>query len=338
MVVDLASENTVRYYPGVDFLPGTLPGQTGTVTNNPAYKTSKLLMRKIMARGVEWTMGSAAGETKRYAANNIETPHAAMLDNNYYIGVFEVTQYQWKNIATNSAAKAFFVTNGDMRPMEKVSYNEIRNTHSTSSSATSVSAGTLRADPSTDSFLGLLRLRTSMDFDLPSEAQWEFAARAGHGAGYWSDGSKIQNIAQDTNLEKLGRFAANNPGGTTEQSGLAPEQGGTAIVGSYLPNDWGLYDVHGNVFEWCLDWFQNNIATTRASDDGNVYGGRVNISPTNLSKCLDGSTPSNGLRSRRGGSYRHNAGFARPASRENITPDTRGSPIGFRVVCTAGLK
>ena len=330
MVVDLASENTVRYYPGVDFLPGTLPGQTGTVTNNPAYKTSKLLMRKIMARGVEWTMGSAAGETKRYAANNIETPHAAMLDNNYYIGVFEVTQYQWKNIATNSAAKAFFVTNGDMRPMEKVSYNEIRNTHSTSSTDANVAAGTITTDPSRDSFLGLLRAKTGIDFDLPSEGQWEFAARSGHGSGFWNDGSPVLNTDTDVNLGRLGRYLNNNPAGTTFAD-VAPEAGGTAIVGSYAPSDWGLYDMHGNVFEWCLDWYKWDIRS---------HGGKLNISPTDPTKTLDNQTADK--RPRRGGSWFFPAGNARPAFRgdsdlSGFNPTLRAANNGFRVVCRAGL-
>ena len=68
MVVDLAAAHSIFYYPGVDFLPGSSIGQKGAVTNNTSYKTSKLLMRKIMARGVTWTMGSADGEKLRNAA------------------------------------------------------------------------------------------------------------------------------------------------------------------------------------------------------------------------------------------------------------------------------
>ena len=222
MVVDLAAANTVRYYPGVDFLPGSTPGQKGAVTNNIAYRTSKLLMRKIMAAGVEWTMGSANGETQRSAA--AETAHAVALTNNYYIGVFQVTQAQWKNIATNSTAVAEFKVEGDMRPMERVSYNEIRNAVNTTTANTSYN---WPAAPNPSSFLGLLRTKTGINFDLPSEAQWEFAARAGHGSGYWNDGSAIMNRDSDTNLNNLGRYGEDNPGGWNVTSSLGPSAGGT---------------------------------------------------------------------------------------------------------------
>ena len=222
MVVDLAAANTVRYYPGVDFLPGSEMGQKDAVTNNPAYKTSKLIMRKIIASGVEWTMGSADGETQRNAA--AETAHAVTLTNNYYIGVFNVTQAQWKNIAINSTAVSEFKVEGDMRPMERVSYNEIRNAVNTTTANTSYN---WPAAPNPSSFLGLLRTKTGINFDLPSEAQWEFAARAGHGSGYWNDGSAIMNRDSDTNLNNLGRYGEDNPGGWNVTSSLGPSAGGT---------------------------------------------------------------------------------------------------------------
>jgi len=324
MVVDVsaaAQPNTQKYYPAADFLPGG-------VANN-LYKTTTLLMRKIMAKDVTWTMGSTTLETKRTATR--EATHQVTLTNNYYIGVYEITQSQWSEVATNSAAIANFTAERSMRPMELVAYNEIRNTHSTSSSATSVAAGTVGVDPSSDSFLGLLRLKAGIDFDLPSEAQWEFAARAGHGSGCWGDGTEIGNGDTDDNLGNLGRYAKNNPSGTDATSTLTPSSGGTDIVGSHGQNDWGLYDMHGNVWEWCLDWYQDNIGS---------LNGYVNIDPLNPSCFLSGTVASGSLekRVRRGGSWNDVAGNCRPAFRNGNYPSTRNNGFGFRVCCTAGLK
>ena len=112
---------------------------------------------------------------------------------------------------------------------------------------------------------------------------------------------------------------------------------GTAIVGSYAPNDWGLYDMHGNVWEWCLDWYQENIATAKDASD-ELYGGRVNIDPSNPANYLSGASASGANRVNRGGSWNSAAGYCRPAYRHNYTPTNRGSNLGFRVLCSAGLQ
>ena len=332
MVVDLAAANTVRYYPAVDFLPGSEFGQKGAVTNNIAYKTTKLLMRKIMAKGVEWTMGSADGETQRRAAR--EAACVVSLTNNYYIGVFEVTQGQWKNIAVNSNASANFKVDGDVRPMECVCYNEIRNNvSSTAANATF----NWPNPPNPNSFLGKLRAKTGLDFDLPIDSQWEFAARAGHGSGYWNNGTAVMNKDEDDNMRGLGRYTKNG-GGTSETSTLSPSAGGTAVVGSYAPSDWGLYDMHGNVWEWCLDWYEENL-DHKSDAAGEAYGGRVNIDPSSSAKYLSGAdVPSTGTRVARSGAWNCAAGHCRSAFRNGLSPTYRGSYNGFRVVCSAGLK
>jgi len=314
MAVDLTATggaDTQTYYPAADFVPGGV--------TNADYKTSVLLMRKIMAKDVTWTMGSTPQETQRTAAS--ETAHRVTLANNYYIGIYLVTQAQWDLIQPNRLAPSYFnnAIDRSMRPVEQVSYNEIRNA---ANSATANTAYDWPADPNPGSFLGLLRTKSGLDFDLPSDAQWEFAARAGNGDTKWGDGSGILNQAADANLHLLGRYERNGGKVLSGNRYVAPAQScratnGTAIVGSYAPNAWGLYDMHGNVWEWCLDWYK---------DDVTALDGAVN-------------TVSGTSRLVRGGSWMDTADFCRSARRATGSPSDRTySHVGFRVVCTAGLR
>ncbi len=325
MVVDIsaaAQPNTQAYYPSADFLPGGL-------LSNQNYRTTKLVMRKIMAKDVEWTMGSTPLETQRNGSR--EATHQVTLTNNYYIGVFEVTQAQWDLIQPSRLAPSYYNNAADRarRPVEKVCYNEIRNAANSTVADTSHN---WPHDPNSNSFLGKLRTKSGIDFDLPSEAQWEFAARAGNGDTKWGDGSGILNSDNDANLDKLGRYERNGGKILNGSSYVKPEQScgaenGTAIVGSYTPNDWGLYDMHGNVWEWCLDWHMANITG---------FDGRVNINPSDPANPISGT--SDGYRIIRGGDWSSKADQSRPACRSRSTPDARGDHIGFRLVCTAGLQ
>ena len=322
MVVDIsaaAQPNTQMYYPAVEFLPGGLFG-------NDDYRTTKLVMRKIMAKDVTWTMGSTTLETN--TRKDREATHLVTLDNNYYIGVFEVTQSQWSLIQTDRPTPAYYsnASYRSMRPVEQVSYNEIRN------AANSTAANTAYDwpnDPNPGSFLGLLRTKTGIDFDLPSEAQWEFAARAGNGSTKWGDGSGITNTDTDSNLNSLGRYQKNGgKPGSSDPAASVNADNATAIVGSYRPNSWGLYDTAGNVWEWCLDWREDDITS---------FNGRVNIDSANPSKTLSGATGS--TRIGRGGAWNAGAGYCRPAYRDSDNPATQSLRVyGFRVLCTAGLQ
>lgn len=328
MAVDIsagAQPSTQTYYPAADFVPGGV--------TNGLYKTTKLLMRKIMAKDVEWTMGSTTLETQNRQAAR-ESTHQVTLTNNYYIGVYEVTQSQWSQVATNSTISANFTTERFMRPMEKVCYNEIRLKYDSNAAATAdeIANCSWPKKPNPSSFLGLLRSKTGLDFDLPSEAQWEFAARAGNGVGYWNDGSAILNTNPDDNLKLLGRYERNGGkvlSGTSygDPAASCGVTNGTAIVGSYAPNAWGLYDMHGNVWEWCLDWY---------ADDITAHGGKVNIDPATPANTLSDASGAN--RVLRGGGWYNAAGNCRPAYRNYNTPTSRNGNNGFRVLCSAGLQ
>jgi formylglycine-generating enzyme required for sulfatase activity len=333
MAVDIASaakSGSQRYYPSADFVPGGVLG-------NPDYRTTTILMRKIMAKDVTWTMGSTALETMRNK-NDSEKTHKVTLTNNYYIGVFEITQSQWGLIKADNLTPSRYNNPAyrAMRPVEQVSYNEIRN----SANKNANTAYDWPAEPNPASFLGLLYAKTGIRFDLPSEAQWEYACRAGNGDTKWGDGSGIQNKELDENLYRMARTRSN--GGRMISNNRWVDcpvdcdlLQGTAHVGTYKQNDWGLYDMHGNVWEWCLDWYEDNIATAKDSSGGD-YNGRLNIDPSNSQAFLSGKSAAN--RVIRGGSHYLEADAARSANRNSQGSSGTSFVIGFRVVCTAGLK
>ena len=289
---------TARYYTSTNFLPGGL-------LSNPAYRTSSIVMRKILAKDVTWTMGSV-NEVNRNSDR--EKPHTVALTNNYYIGVFEMTQRQWAlvfgayndNNFTNELVHA-------MRPAEMVCFNQIRN-----SNGLSAREGYEWPDaPFSDSMLGTLRQKTGIDFDLPSDAEWEFACRAGNGEGLWNDGSTYSNHVSDVHLNRLARNAS-NVGSPSRNSDASV---GTALCGSYAPNSWGLYDMHGNVGEWCLDWDRADLTGT----DGSVV---TEVSTEHV---------------RRSGLANDKIYLLRSASRALNKPELQHQYIGLRLACRAGL-
>ena len=313
MVVDIsdnAQQNTQRYYTSADCLPGG-------ILENEDYRKTKILMRKVMAKDVEWTMGSIGTEPGH---SDREATHTVTLTNNYYIGVFPVTQSQWYTIRRLGDISSYFNNPEDyaMRPMEKVSYNQIRMAAANSHVAAE-DAREWPGAPYSTSFLGVLRSKTGLDFDLPSEAQWEFAARAGHGSPDWGDGSTITSTTDDPSLTRLGRykFSGGYIDGSVEPASSCRATNGTAIVGTYEHNSWGIYDMHGNVWELCLDWYTKDISSL----DGAV------------------NTDSGTDRVRRGVSWSSPASDCRASSRGSWAPNYgAGNNVGFRLACTAGLQ
>jgi len=315
MVVDLSANSSQRvsYYPGEKFLPGGL-------LSNPDYRTTRLVMRKIPAEGAVFTMGSVSESGRN---TNNEDTHSATLANNYYIGVFEITQTQWTKVM-GSSSSSVFTTEGMMRPVECVSFVMIRENIASSGA---YDYQFLPAPYST-SFLGKLRTLAgnAIDFDIPSEAEWEYACRAGNGEGYWGDGAVIEvdkyvpgryrMNQEDTDIAMSGETAP------ATASTLTPSNA-TAICGSYLPNKWGLYDMHGNVQEWCLDFYKADITD---------LNGALNTTPA--------STSGNDGRRHvlRGGSWSDKSGGVRSAYRFNAIKTKALAHLGVRVKCTTGAK
>ena len=318
MVVDITASainnpDKVRYYPEAEFLPGGL-------LQNPAYKTTSLVMRRIPAAGVEWTMGSVE-EPGRDSER--ETAHKVTLSDDYYIGVFPVTQGQWMRLAGYNYS--VFKRSGDLnhfRPVDSVSYNEIRLVCGKDVIGNHVyaddSANLYPAAPHADSFLGKLRTLTGIAFDLPSEAQWEFAARAGHGEWRWGNGALYTQEYGCKNIP--GRYQRNGgclPGETwPPPSADCDETKGTSFVGSYDANGWGLYDCHGNIQEFCLGWFKKDITQD---------GGAV-ITVANSSQ----------LRVARGGAWQMRTKECRSAFRNTTDSSGRYQTVGLRLFCPMG--
>ena len=142
------------------------------------------------------------------------------------------------------------------RPVEKVSYNQIRG------------ADLGRWWPQMNavdevSFMGKLRAKTGRLFDLPTEAQWEYACRAGTTTDLNTGKNLAASNGVDGNMAEVGRYYYNSGRYNDSYSYDSTDELGTK-VGSYVPNAWGLYDMHGNVNEFCLDWYlaEELIGTT----------------------------------------------------------------------------
>lgn len=295
LVVDLSGGVSASSYP-VSYLDTVPPGGW-----TDEHKTTKLVLRRIPAG--TFTMGSPSSEPGR---ESYETAHQVTLTEDFYIGVFEVTQRQWELVMGDKPSFFTNVTHYQTRPVEYVSYYVIRENPDNSD------------DPAVDwpnndavnadSFMGKMRAKTGLTrFDLPTEAQWEYACRAGTTTAL-NSGHNLTNTVQDARMDEVGRYRHN---GGSEGSEASDPSEGTALVGSYLPNAWGLYDMHGNVWEWCLDRYA-------------TYPGTV----------TDPKGPSTGsVIIFRSGSWNYDAKYCRSAHRGILLPGTRRSQEGFRVCC-----
>ena len=227
------------------------------------HKTTKLVLRLIEPGSFK--MGGSYDVT---------------LTKPYYMGVFEVTQKQYELVTGNKPSNL----SGDTLPVERVSWDMIRGNSSTHNWPTVKTVDS-------NSFVGRIQGRTGLNFDLPTEAQWEYACCAGTTTTYYWGNSMDGTYAW--------------------YSGNSSSK--THIVGTRTPNDWGLYDMSGNVREWCLDW----------------YAG------LSLSENLEGPL-SGSYRVGHGGGWASSASACTSAFRIDIDPSSVNSINGFRLALHLG--
>ncbi|MBU0485901.1 MAG: formylglycine-generating enzyme family protein [Proteobacteria bacterium] len=200
--------------------------------------------------------------------------HEICLDG-FWIGKYEVTQGQWQKVLGNNLAH---FQNGDQFPVEQVSWNDAQE------------------------FIKILNRQNKENlFRLPTEAEWEYAARAGTTTPF-NTGEIISTTQANYNGTYLFGYGAKEE-----------YRQKTTAVGSFPPNPFGIFDMHGNVWEWCLDWYGKDYY--KDSPHHNPIGPK-----TGEAKVL------------RGGSWFRSPSTIRSATRYNRNPDGRYADTGFRLV------
>ncbi|MFH0780590.1 MAG: FlgO family outer membrane protein [Pseudomonadota bacterium] len=216
-------------------------------------------MEFVLLPGGCFKMGDTFGD-----GDPDEKPLHEVCVDSFYMGKYEVTQGQYQTVTGNNPSK---FQKDDNYPVEKVSWNDVQN------------------------FIRLLTGKSGSKYRLPTEAEWEYAARSGGKSEKYAGGNEIDAVA----------WYNKNCGG------------GTNPVGQKQPNGLGLYDMSGNVREWCGDWY-----------DSSYYGNSPRNSPKGSSSGSDYVV--------RGGSWGGSAGNARATSRFAGAPSFANVDLGFRLV------
>lgn len=305
LVASLSVTNDLAWYPDESSLPFGI--------DSDHYRTDALVMRRIHAKNRTWRMGGHANEAGVNQWSD-EYPHLVTLTHDYYIGVFEVTQGQNRSMTGYGGGlfKAGDAKMWAMRPRDSVSYNAIRGADAGAKWPNDDYETAHGVD--SDSLVQKFRNVTGLpNLDLPTEAQWEYACRAGTTSCLYSGMDLTPNAnGNPDRCDRLGKLARYyHTGGKYDDSAeVHSSTGGTARVGSYLPNAWGLYDMLGNVREWCLDF----------------------IGPYPQEMAVNPVGPSSGTsRCYRGGCYSDAAYICRAGNRSNAATTSAWPQLGFRL-------
>ena len=239
LVVGLRKANDVRFYASTNYLPDGF--------SSDIYRTTHLLMRKIPAAGVVWKMGAVDGEGNRFNDStrndfDYDIQHNVMLTEDYYMGVYEVTQSQYTNMCNKSNPSVFqaYYEHAEVCAVNNVGMKALRG--QTTAFGDGIWWPKTGHQVASDSAIGQLRTRSGLDeFDLPTAAQWEFACRAGTTTAFnWGSNSVNRDYCWFDDTPSI-----------TDTDGKKYRI--AQPVGMKKPNAWGLYDMHSNVEECCLD-------------------------------------------------------------------------------------
>ncbi len=233
--------------------------------------TNSLGMKFVYIEPGEYLRGSPDHELGR---SSDEIQHRVILTNGFYLQATEVTQGQWK--AVMGSNPSYFSDCGDSCPVESVSWNDVQ------------------------AFITKLNKLGQGAHRLPTEAEWEYAARSGSEAAFANGGITESGPGHDPNLDVMGWYWRNSSHNPQKVAGKAP-------------NAWGLYDMHGNVWEWVQDWY-GDYPTGQVTDPTGASSGSVRV--------------------RRGGSWDAPAINCRSANRSIFTPSRRSYNLGFRLIMT----
>ena len=325
MIVDLQDNpGETRYYPSAGAVPLGI--------TNDLYKTTRLAFRLVPASAVQWRMGAPTTEVgQAYDSLNFsafEKQHLVTFTNDWYMGVYPVTQKQHSFFAAPAVGAYPSTTTNNMPatatyPVESIPWTALRGRHV--SADPNNSGNNYKGNWPVDGHVlawntGIYKAREVMGLptlDLPTEAMWEYVCRAGTStatyAGNLTVGSS-NTSASDPILDEIAWYSANS-GNVTHPVGLKK------------PNDWGFYDMIGNVWEWCLD----------RKGDGKL-GTESVIDPVGSN-----DTEQYPLRSIRGGCYQQIAYRSRSAYRytwrsghdDSLSNSPYLKTIGYRLCCEA---
>jgi formylglycine-generating enzyme required for sulfatase activity len=250
---------------------GLEPGDTEALLFKAGYEgiTNSIGMRFVLIPAGIFNMGSPEGETGR---DTDEKRHKVILTESFYIQTTEVTRGQWREIMGSNASPVDDC--GDECPAENVSWVDCQ------------------------AFIRILNEREDTDkYRLPTEAEWEYACRAGSNKAFANGPISVINCSIEPNLDVMGWYCGNS------MRRLHP-------VGQKQPNAWSVYDMHGSVWEWCQDWYGSYPSGSITDPQGRSFGPERVI---------------------RGGSFLNYARLCRSAARYMYKAKVRLNNIGFRI-------